>query len=61
MYNKKFIITMDNSTAKQLYAAGFKLLSQNGNKHVFLNMSNDNFNFEQFDKTKIVYTDLLTF
>lgn len=57
---KNFIITMDESTANEFLAVGFKLISKNGGKCVFLNQPPKNFNFEQFDKTKFCYTDMLT-
>lgn len=58
---QNFIMTMDESTAKQLLAVGFKLISKNGGVHTFINQPPKNFNFEQFDSTKIRYTNMLTF
>lgn len=61
MPQSKFITTVDNTTAKQLIAVGFKLISKNGVNYTFLNSPPKNFNFEQFDVTKIRYTNMLTF
>lgn len=58
--NTKFIVTQDESTAKMLIASGFKLISQNGTTHVFLNELPNNFNFASVDKTKIAYTSILS-
>jgi hypothetical protein len=57
---QKFIITMDESTAKHLIAVGFKLISKNGGNYTFLNQPPKSFNFEQFDKTKMHYTNMLS-
>lgn len=60
-YSKqKFIMTMDESTANKFMAAGFKLISHVGNSYTFLNQFPTNFNFEQFDKTKFTYTNMLS-
>lgn len=61
MPQSKFIMTMDESTAKNLIAVGFKVISKNGGKYIFMNQPPKNFNFEQFDATKICYTNMLTF
>ena len=61
MPESKFIMTMDESTAKNLLAVGFKRIPTNGGAYVFINQPPKNFNFEQFDKTKIRYTNMLTF
>ena len=55
-----FIMTVDENTAKKLIAAGFKILSHNGEAYTFLNQHPKNFNFEQFDKTKFAYTNMLS-
>lgn len=60
MPQSKFIMTMDESTAKNLAAAGFKLISKNGGAYTFINQPPKNFNFEQFDKTKVRYTNMLS-
>lgn len=61
MPQSKFIMTMDESTAKNLISVGFKVISKNGGKYIFMNQPPKNFNFEQFDATKICYTNMLTF
>lgn len=61
MPQSKFIITIDESTAKNLLAVGFKLVVQNGGKYTFLNQPPKNFNFEQLDKKNFSYTNVLTF
>ena len=57
---QNFIMTMDESTAKSLIAAGFKLISKNGGSYTFINQPPKNFNFEQFDNEKIRYTNMLS-
>ena len=57
---QNFIMTVDESTAKNFLAVGFKLLSHTGGVYLFLNRPPKNFNFEQFDKTKFTYTNMLT-
>lgn len=61
MPQSKFIMTMDESTAKNLLAVGFKLISQNGDSYTFLNQPPKTFNFDQLDRTKFAYTNILTF
>ena len=58
--NKKFIVTRDSEVAKQL-AAAFKQINNFNGTWVFLNEVSASFNFEQFDKTKFYYTNVLTF
>lgn len=58
---QKFIVTIDESIAKKLLALGFQFISQNGGRYTFLNQPPKNFNFEQFDKSKVYYTNMLTF
>lgn len=58
--NKKFIVTRDSEVAKQL-AAAFKQVNNSNGTWVFLNEVSASFNFEQFDKTKFYYTNVLTF
>lgn len=55
--SKNFIITKDKSISDQLIACGFLLLSNNCDTYVFVNESQKNFNFENFDMTKIHFTD----
>ena len=58
---QKFIITVDEITANKFIETGFKLVSQNGDSYTFLNQPPKHFNFEQFDRTKFAYTNVLTF
>ena len=56
---KKFIITQDKYTAEVLLASQFQLVSNVGPTYIFLNEIPKNFNFANFDKSKIVYTSTL--
>ena len=56
----KFIATKDAEVAKKL-AAIFKQINNSNGMWVFLNEPSTFFNFEQVDKTKLVYTNVLTF
>jgi uncharacterized protein YaiI (UPF0178 family) len=56
----KFIVTQDNKTAELLLASGFKLVVQNGATYTFLNEAPKGFNFANFDKSKIAYTNIMT-
>ena len=58
--NKKFIVTKDPEVAKQL-AATFKQINKSNGTWVFLNEASTSFSFEQLDKTKFAYTNVLTF
>jgi hypothetical protein len=58
--DKKFIKTIDKSTADKLIAAGFKLFVQTGNIYTFLNQPPKNFNFDEIDKKLIVYDNILS-
>ena len=57
---KKFIKTTDVETANKLTTLGFKLVSQIGNVHTFLNETPKNMTFESVDQTKIAYDDKLS-
>ena len=57
---QKFIITKDKLTADKFTAAGFKLISHQGGAYTFVNMPPKHFDFEQFDKTKFFYTNMLS-
>ncbi len=56
---KKFIITQDKSMSDQLVAHGFLLLSNNCGTYTFVNESQKNFSFDNFDMTKIYFTNKL--
>ena len=58
--DKKFIITKDKSTAIKLKAYGVQEISNIGEVYVFLNKLPTNFNFANFDITKIAYTNILS-
>jgi hypothetical protein len=57
---KKFIKTIDKSTADKLVAYGFKLVLQSGDMYTFLNEMPQNFNFDVIDKKMIVYDNILS-
>lgn len=56
----KFIVTQDAQIAHLLMASNFKLVNQNGATYTFLNNVPTGFNFASFDKSKIVYTNIMT-
>lgn len=57
---QKFIKTTDKETADKLIAEGFKLISKINNVYTFLNQSISHFAFNDVDKTKIVYDNILS-
>lgn len=59
MSQKKFIMTSDKETADKLISVGFQLVSQNGNAYTFLNQLPKNFSFDESDKKKMAYTNML--
>ena len=59
--HKKFIITQDKSVCDKLIANGFCLLSDICGTYTLANIGNINFNFEEIDIKKLVYTDKLVF
>jgi len=56
---QNFIKTTDKETADKLISLGFQLVSQSGNTYTFLNQTLKNFNFDEVDKTKMAYTNIL--
>lgn len=60
MNSKKFIITKDPEVAKKL-ATAFKQINNFNGTWVFLNEVSTSFNFEQFDRSKFTYTNVLMF
>ena len=60
MNSKKFIITRDPEVAKQL-ADTFKEVNNSNETWVYLNEVSTSFSFEQFDRTKFYYTNVLMF
>ena len=57
---KQFIKTTDKLTADKLTAEGFKLISKVGSVYTFLNNPPQNFNFDEIDKKRIVYDNVLS-
>lgn len=56
---QNFIKTTDKETADKLAFAGFPLVSQSGNTYTFLNQLPQNFSFNEEDKGKVAYTNIL--
>ena len=61
MPQKKFIITQDESVSNVLLAHGFYLVSHIGNTYTFMNETQEKFNFDGIDATKICFTNILCF
>ena len=61
MKNAKFIVVQDLNTANKLISAGFQIVSQINNTYTFINVIPKNFQFENIDIKKLVYTNVLTF
>ena len=59
MSKGNFIKTSDAETKKTLLALGFELISEDGNVSTFLN--NSTLTFNDKDKLKITYSNMLTF
>ena len=57
---KNFITTTDKETADKLISAGFQLASTSGNAYTFLNQLPKNFTFDEVDKKKMAYTNILS-
>lgn len=57
---KNFITTNDKETADKLLSAGFQLVSQNEYVYTFLNQLPKNFSFDEVDKKKMAYTNILS-
>ena len=58
--NKKFIIVQDEATALKLILSGFRLVSQLNNTYTFMNQVPQNFSFDEIDKSKLAYTNILS-
>lgn len=58
--NKKFIVTQDSETVAKLLSNGFQLVSQINGTYTFINQVPQHFNFSEIDKTKMVYTNMLS-
>ena len=59
--SKKFIMTKDKAICDKLVANGFSLLSDVCGTYTLANTGSINFNFDEIDIKKIVYTDRLAF
>ena len=58
--NKKFIIVQDEATANKLIASGFQLVSKVNNTYPFMNQVPQHFSFDEVDKSKFAYTNILS-
>lgn len=56
---KKFIITKDEKTANQFIAFGLQLVSKTSDLWIFMNSIPQHFNFEEVDKSKFCYSNIL--
>ena len=54
-----FIKTTDKETADKLMMLGFQLVSHSGNMYTFLNNPPKNFAFDEVDKKKCAYSNML--
>lgn len=57
---QNFINTTDKETADKLISAGFQLVATSGNAYTFLNQLPKNFSFDEVDKGKMAYTNILS-
>ena len=57
---QNFIKTTDKETADKLISEGFQLVSQSNGIYTFLNQVPANFNFDNVDKKKVAYTNILS-
>ena len=58
--NKKFIIVQDETTANKLVASGFQLVSKVNDTYTFMNQVPQHFRFDEIDKSKLAYTNILS-
>lgn len=58
--NKKFIIVQDESIGKKLLSSGFQLVSKLNNTYTFMNQVPQHFSFDEIDKSKLAYTNILS-
>ena len=58
--NKKFIIVQDEATANKLVASGFQIVSKINNTYTFMNQVPRNFSFDEVDKSKLAYSNILS-
>ena len=57
---QNFIMTTDKETADKLISVGFQLVSHSGNVYAFLNNAPKNFSFDEVNKKKMTYTNMLS-
>ena len=58
--SKKFIIVQDEATANKLVASGFQIVSKINNTYTFMNQVPQHFSFDEVDKSKLAYTNILS-
>ena len=58
--NKKFVIVQDEATAQKLITSGFQIVSKVNNTYTFMNQVPQNFSFDEIDKSKLAYTNILS-
>ena len=56
---QNFITTTDKETADKLISAGFQLITTSGSAFTFLNRPPKNFIFDEVDKKRMAYTNVL--
>ena len=57
---QNFIKTTDKETADKLILCGFQLISHVGDMYTFLNQTHKNFSFDEVDKNKYAYSNILS-
>lgn len=57
---QNFIKTTDKETADKLMFCGFQLVSHVGDMYTFLNQPPKNFSFDEIDKKKYAYSNILS-
>lgn len=57
---QNFIKTTDKETADKLISEGFQLVSDSNGIYTFLNQTPQNFSFDDIDKKKVAYTNMLS-
>ena len=58
--NKKFIIVQDEATASKLIASDFQIVSKLNDTYTFMNQVPQHFSFDEVDKSKLAYTNILS-
>lgn len=57
---KKFIKTTDKEIANKLMFAGYQFVSQSCGVYTFINQPPHNFSFDDADKKKLFYTNMIS-